>query len=115
MHVIQYQKNEQGKELPPNPEYVLDVSLFDAKQQPIPIKNCNGCKNTARSVGLAGQPNEIESDLPFKMETTVGKVDSDAILFKYGDQSWGSNDQPHHSDFGAYDNGKREGNTGFQC
>ncbi len=116
MHVVQYQKNEDGDPAhPSNPEYVIDVSLFDANQQPIPLKNCNGCQNTTSSVALNGQADDFQSALPFAMEVTCGAVDDDPINFKYGDQTWGSNDQAHHSNFGAYDSGKREGNTGFQC
>jgi hypothetical protein len=116
MHIVQYQKNVQGDgNHPANPEYVIDVSLFDANQAPIPLKNCNGCGNTARSVALNGKANYIESNLPWGMEVTVGATDSDAILFAYGDQNWGSNDQPHHSNFGGYDGGWRRGDTGFSC
>lgn len=116
MHIVQYQKNVQGDPAhPPNSEYVIEVSLFDAKQQPIPLKNCNGCSNTALSVALNGKANYIESNLPYGMEVTVGAVDDDAVLFAYADQNWGSNDQPHHSNFEPYGDGKRVGNTGFTC
>lgn len=66
-------------------------------------------------VALNGKATLIESELPLKMEITVGAVDADPILFKYGDQSWGSNDQAHHSNFGPFEDGKRHGDTGFTC
>ncbi len=116
MHIVQYQKNEQGDPAhPSNPEYVIDVSLFDAKQKPIPLKNCNGCGNTASTVAPNGKAAYIESSLPYGMEITCGAVDSDAVLFAYADQFWGSNDQPHHSNFGPYSDGSRSGDTGFTC
>ena len=59
--------------------------------------------------------NQIDTALPHLMYVTAGAVDDDAVLFNYGDESWGSNDQPHHSNFGSYDSGKREGDTGFSC
>jgi len=116
MHIVQYQKNVPDvPHHPANAEYMVEVSLFDANQAPIPITNCNGCKFIATSVALNGEANYIESYLPWGMEITVGATDSDAILFAYGDQNWGSNDQPHHSNFGGYDGGMRIGDTGFSC
>lgn len=52
---------------------------------------------------------------PNVLVVTTGKVDNDAVLFKYGAQAWGSNDQEHHCNFGAYDSGNREGDCGFSC
>lgn len=49
------------------------------------------------------------------MYVTVGAVDNDVVLFTCWGQDWGSNDQVHHSNFGSYDSGKREGDTGFSC
>ena len=45
----------------------------------------------------------------------AGAVDSDALLFGYGDQHWQSNEQAHHSKFGAYDSRKRAGDISFAC
>jgi hypothetical protein len=115
MHVTQYQKNEDSGPNAHSPDYMIDVSLFDANQKPIQMYNCNNCGTTSRTIALKGAPNDFHSDLPVDMIVTLGAVDSDAILFQYGDQSWGSNDQAHHSNWGAYDNGKREGDTGFSC
>ena len=58
---------------------------------------------------------QIDTALPGLLYVTAGAVDSDPVNFNYQDQAWGSNDQPHHSNFGAYDSGKREGDTGFSC
>ena len=44
-----------------------------------------------------------------------GGVDDDAVLFKYAEQHFGSNDQDHQCNFGKYDNMKREGDCGFTC
>ena len=115
MHVIQYQKNEKSGPNAGGTEYLFDVTLKDADGSPINLYNCNGCGTTARFVGPNGAPQKIESDLPFDVVLTAGAVDGDAVLFNYDDQSWGSNDQQHHSNFGSYDSGKREGDTGFTC
>lgn len=115
MHVTQYQKNEDSGPNANSPDYLIDVSIFDANQNPIQIHDCNDCGTTARTIALNGAANVFKTDLPVDMIVTLGAVDDDAILFNYGDQSWGSNDQPHHSNWGAYDNGKREGDTGFSC
>ena len=115
MHVIQYQKNEDSGPNANSPEYMIDVSIFDANQQPIQIYDCNLCGTTDRTIALNGAPNDIKTDLPVDMIITLGAVDDDAILFQYGNQNWGSNDQEHYSNWGAYDNGKREGDTGFSC
>ncbi|MCJ1342826.1 hypothetical protein MMC31_001015 [Peltigera leucophlebia] len=102
IHVVQYQK--------PNPatdHYKLDVSIIDA----------NGAL-IGKVVGAdapAGVEVDVKSTLPNVLVVTTGKVDHDAVLFKYGAQAWGSNDQQHHCDFGAYDSGKREGDCGFSC
>lgn len=115
MHVTQYQKNEDSGTNTHSPEYLIDVSIFDANQQPIQIHDCNNCGTTARTIALNGAANVFKTDLPLTMTVTLGAVDDDAIAFLYGDQSWGSNDQAHHSNWGAYDDGKREGDTGFSC
>ena len=63
----------------------------------------------------SGQGVGVTSALPLVLIVTAQNVDDDAVLFAYGDQSWGSNDQPHQCNFGAYDSGKREGDCGFSC
>lgn len=94
---------------------MLDLSFFDANKKPIAARKCGGCGDIARSVALLHRKNDVTTDLPFLMQHTVGKVGGDAVLFKYEGQKWGSNDQPYYSNFGKYDNGKREDDTGFSC
>lgn len=115
MHITQYQKNRDTGPNGMSPDFMLDISFFDGKQKPISIKNCNGCGNKARSIALPGKKNEIATGLPYLMQVTVGSLDNDAVLFEYAGQKWGSNDQPHHSDFGGYKDGMRQGDTGFAC
>jgi len=52
---------------------------------------------------------DVTSALPYVLTVTAQNVDADAVLFKYGGQAWGSNDQEHHCSFGAYDSGSRYG------
>ena len=115
MHVTQYQKNE--PDVPAfaanNPEYVLEVCIYDANQ--VLLNKFDGEDGCGNFVALNGQSQAIVTALPNLMYITVGAVDDDAVLFTYGNQDWGSNDQEHHSDFGPYDSGKREGDTGFSC
>ena len=115
MHVIQYQKNEPSGPNQGGSDYLFDVTIKDADGTPLPLYNCNGCGTTARFVAPNGEAQAIESDLPFDLTLTAGPVDDSAVLFHYNTQDWGSNDQGHHSNFGPYDNGKREGDTGFTC
>ena len=115
IHVTQYQRNEPDGPNKGNSEYLFDVTIKDAKGSPMTIRNCNGCGTTISIVAPNGVPQTIESELPYKLQLTAGPEDESAVLFHYNDQDWGSNDQAHHSDFGAYDNGKREGDTGFTC
>lgn len=101
MHVVQYQKNE-----PPvtTDQYRFNLTIFDPTGRF--IGDNNFCEN----------PCTITAYLPASTLTaTAGEVDNDAVLFDYADQHWGSNDQEHHSNFGAYDNGFRQGDTGFSC
>ena len=50
---------------------------------------------------------DVDSALPYALIVTAQNVDADAVLFSYAGQAWGSNDQPHHCNFGAYDSGSR--------
>ncbi|KAL8724555.1 MAG: hypothetical protein Q9181_006778, partial [Wetmoreana brouardii] len=104
MHVIQYQKPDPSKD-----NYKFDVTIFDASDPPVNIGSLAGID------APANQGREIKSRLPHPVVLKAGNVDADAVLFDYDNQHWGSNDQEHHSNFGAYDNGKREGDTGFTC
>jgi hypothetical protein len=99
-HVKQYQKPDPSKD-----HYKFDVVIKDAKGENIgQLLNAD-----------ATNPISVDSRLPLPLIVTAGNVDSDAVLFNYGDQAFGSNDQAHHCDFGAYDNGARDGDCGFTC
>ena len=114
IHVKQYQKNEPDGDHPNSPDYVFAVNIFDSKGNLI-NSDPPGSGNGVSVVAPANQPQSLNSALPLVLKIIAGNVDDDAVLFEYGDQHWGSNDQEHHSNFGAYDSGKREGDTGFTC
>lgn len=102
MHVIQYQK--------PNPvtdNYRLDIRIFDAAG--FEIGQLYGA-DAPGGVGVG-----VTSALPYVLIATTGNIDDDAVLFAYAGQNWGSNDQEHHCNFGAYDSGSRQGDCGFTC
>ncbi|CAD6579778.1 MAG: hypothetical protein ASARMPRED_009247 [Alectoria sarmentosa] len=114
MHVTQYQKNEPGScTTCNNPEYQLEVCVKDTNG--VVLNQLPGESGCGTFVALNGVGQPLDTALPYLVYVTVGAVDSDAVLFSYGDQNWGSNDQAHHSDFGAYDSGSRQGDTGFSC
>jgi hypothetical protein len=100
MHVTQHQKPDPSKD-----KYRFDVKLFDVNE------------NLIGEVldQVADKIIEVPSKLPHVMLVEAGNVDNDAVLFKYAEQHFGSNDQAHHCNFGAYDNMKREGDCGFTC
>jgi hypothetical protein len=99
-HVTQYQKPDPSKD-----SYKFDVIIKDA----------NGNEIGSVYGAVATGPIEVKSSLPLPLIVTAGNVDADAVLFSYGDQNWGSNDQPHHCNFGKYDSGNRDGDCGFAC
>ena len=105
VHVTQFQKNEADSN--PTGNYLLSVTIFDAAQKQI--------GQVEKVDAPSGQGVNVDSVLPYVLIVTAQNVDDDAVLFAYADQSWGSNDQPHHCNFGAYDSGKREGDCGFTC
>lgn len=96
MHVTQYQKENPSD---PSSHYHLDVTLYDGAQKEI--------GKVTNQDAPAGQGVGVTSALPWVLIVTAQNVDDDAVLFKYADQSWGSNDQEHHCDFGSYDGGNR--------
>ena len=100
MHVVQYQKNE-----PPvtTDQYRFNLTIFDPTGRF--IGDNNFCEN----------PCTITAYLDSTLTATAGEVDDDAVLFDYAGQHWGSNDQEHHSNFGQYDGGFRQGDSGFSC
>ena len=102
--MTQHQKNEPDN---PSGNYKLDIQIKDAGGAPI------------GGVGGADAPTNqgvgVTSQLPAVLIVTTGAVDDDAVLFDYNGAHWGSNDQAHACNFGAYDSGKREGDCGFTC
>lgn len=104
VHVTQYQKSNPSD---PNSHYKLDITIKDGAQVQIgSVLGADAPAEVAVDVGSA---------LPYVLEVIAQNGDDDAVLFRYGDQSWGSNDQAHHCDFGAYDSGNRNGDCGFSC
>ena len=93
--MTQYQKPD-----PSVDPYSLDVKVYDANENE--IGNSGGIQQSPSPVG-------VTSKLPNVLSVGTGAVDDDIVQFWYGDQYWGSNDQEHACNFGAYDSGKREG------
>jgi hypothetical protein len=95
MHIAQHQRNEYGI----GPDYAFDVVLFD---------NANKVIGSVRCAGIDGntQTMSFTSYLPYTVEITAKGGDNDHVVFKYGDQTWDSNDQGHQSTLG---NGPRHG------
>ncbi|KAI4264712.1 MAG: hypothetical protein L6R42_000195 [Xanthoria sp. 1 TBL-2021] len=96
VHVTQYQKKNPSD---PSSQYHLDVTLYDGAQKEI--------SKVTKQDAPAGQGVDVTSALPWVLTVTAQNVDKDAVLFKYGDQSWGSNDQGHYCNFGSYDSRNR--------
>lgn len=105
LHVTQYQKHEPNSN--PTGDYKLDITIKDAAGGII--------GGTTGAVAKAGVGVPVDSRLPLVLIVTAQNVDNDPLLFKYAGQSWGSNDQAHHCNFGAYENGNRDGDCGFTC
>ncbi|KAL8762173.1 MAG: hypothetical protein Q9184_001770 [Pyrenodesmia sp. 2 TL-2023] len=91
VHVTQYQKNEANN---PSPVYRLDLTIFDNADK-VAGQNFGVDAPTGKYVGTT-------SLLPFVLLAAAGEEDDSAVLFRYGAQSWGSNDQEHECDFGGY-------------
>ena len=102
VHVVQHHKKDPSKD-----DYYFDITLKDAAGRE--VGSVSGQEIAAQ------QTYTLNSKLPEAFEVTAGNVDKDAVLFKYGDQSWGSNDQPHSCRFGGYDSGSRQGDCGSTC
>lgn len=102
LHVTQFQKPDPSKD-----PYSFEVHIFDADQKEI--------GSAPKTEVVPQTPLDVTSKLPYVFILIAGNVDKDAVLFRYADQAWGSNDQEHFCNFGAYDNGKREGDCGFSC
>ncbi|KAI4116552.1 MAG: hypothetical protein LQ338_007691 [Usnochroma carphineum] len=116
IHVKQYQKNEPGFCSTCNsPDYILSVCVYDGKQ--VLLNQFPGSDPSSCAVFVApnGGSQPIDTALPYLLYVSAGAVDDDPIKFSYGDQEWDSNNQEHHSNFGAYDSGSRNGDSGFSC
>lgn len=61
----------------------------------------------------AGVQVYVISTLLNVLAVTMGKVDADVVLFNYGTNAWGSNDQDHYCSFGDYGDGKKDSDCGF--
>ncbi|MCJ1469288.1 hypothetical protein MMC07_007921 [Pseudocyphellaria aurata] len=105
VHVTQYQKNEPKSN--PTGDYKFDITIKDDSGATIGTNYGAVAQN---GVGV-----DVTSKLPWVLVVTAQRVDDDAVLFSYSDQSWGSNDQEHHCNFGGYEDGNRDGDCGFNC
>lgn len=105
VHVTQYQKNEPNSN--PTGDYKFDITIKDDSGATI--------GTNFGAVAQDGVGVEVTSKLPWVLIVAAQKVDDDAVLFKYSDQSWGSNDQPHYCNFGGYEDGNRDGDCEFEC
>lgn len=109
MHIVQWQRNEDGV----GADYDFDVLIYDAAKTLI--------GEVAKApVDPVSKALSVNSNLPSVMVVTAGAGDDDPIGLAYGSQIWLSNDPAHQSDFGSgpdsgYENGKREGDMGFNC
>ncbi|KAH3919234.1 hypothetical protein HBH56_030490 [Parastagonospora nodorum] len=105
VHIRQYQKN-QGEGIDTS-VYRFDVELFDGDQEVVGDYELAGIPS--------GQTKQFGSRLPMTFGIKAPDVDGDAVYMSYNGQSWGSNDQEHHCNFGKYDGGHRDGDCGFSC
>lgn len=105
VHIRQYQKN-QGEGIDTS-VYRFDVELFDGDQENVGGHELAGIPS--------GQTKQFGSRLPMTFGVKAPDVDGDAVYMSYNGQSWGSNDQEHHCNFGKFDSGHRDGDCGFSC
>jgi hypothetical protein len=109
MHIAQHQRNEYGI----GPDYAFDVVLFDNAKKVIGSVQRAGIDGNSKTLSFT-------SYLPYTVEITAKGGDNDPVVFKYGDQTWDSNDEGHQSTLGkgprhGYEAGNREGDMGFSC
>lgn len=100
LHVTQFQKPDPSKD-----NYSIAAQVKDA----------NGVEIGSIAKTDSGSPVTVNSKLPNPVIITTEGVDADPVLMAVGADHFGSNDQEHHCNFGAYDSGKREGDCGFAC
>ena len=93
MHVVQYQRNEIGV----GADYQFDVLIYYANRTPIGQIQKQAIDHNTKTLNM-------NSNLPYVavISATGGDGDADAVVFAYGGQNWGSNDQEYHSNFGPY-------------
>ena len=104
----QYQKNEGTPASNGNhatSDYRFTILLKDANQELV------GEVDYYDAPG--GQGVDVDSELPEVFIATAGNVDSDAVQFAYGSQSWSSADG--QCSVGGYDSGSRQMDCGFSC
>jgi hypothetical protein len=110
MHVVQNQRNEYGI----GSEYEFDIVLYDAARKIIGSMQHQAIDAKTKSLSLT-------SYLPLTVEVIAEGGDNDPVVFKYGGQTWDSNDDKvHYSTLGkgkrhGYEYGNREGDMGFTC
>ncbi|KAI4215946.1 MAG: hypothetical protein LQ351_001442 [Letrouitia transgressa] len=110
-HITQYQKNEDFGPNKGNADYQFSVCLYDAKKAVLNVWP-DGTQCTS-VIAPTDQRQEITSKLPHNFLITAGAVDDDAIKFEYDGKQWTSSDEG--TSFGGYEDGDREGDTGFTC
>ena len=117
MHVVQYQKNENGV----GAQYEFSVNIFD-----------NDKKTIGQVQNVAVDPNtlsiDVSSHLPAQVIVTAGATDDIDPTFAYNGQTWtcgpSSKGGDHQCDSGSksagagdhgFENGNRESDMGFTC
>ena len=98
-HITQYQKAD-----PAVDAYALDAKIYDNNENEI-----------GGTTEKAGPTLSLASLLPYTLEVSTGGIDDDPVSFRYGDQSWNSNDVSRACSVGAYDSGSRQLDCGFNC
>lgn len=88
-HITQWQKLNPND---PSSHYRIDITIKDA----------NGM--IVATAGMLDAPSGFVNSLqgtrlPLPLTVVAQNVDKDALLFTYGDQNFGSNDQPHHCEY----------------
>lgn len=100
MHIIQYQKNENGI----GEDYEFDANLVDKNGKQI------GALNHQPTAG--GESRLVQSPLG-DLWLTALNVDSDPVLFRFNGFAFAS--LSSNCNFGDYDSGSRQGDCGFDC
>ncbi|KAF1846162.1 uncharacterized protein K460DRAFT_395645 [Cucurbitaria berberidis CBS 394.84] len=109
MHVIQHQRNEYGI----GGDYAFDVIVYDAAHKIIGLVQ-------RQPIDAGSKTLSVTSHLPLTVGIEAKGGDGDAVVFRYGDQTWKSGDGSHQNTFGSgprngFEYGNREGDMGFNC